>query len=91
MDDDFRNYSLSHHSRQMRRHHLAIRSTGAAAKVFFCQMLVGRLVAMNIRREATLREIGYEDVAIKDLPSDVTHCIICQVENLLLITGRTLY
>jgi hypothetical protein len=74
MDDDGMDFSIMLVGD---RHCVDINSTGAAAKWFFCRMLMHRLVAMDYRRAWQREQTCFVDVALKDLPEDVTDCSIC--------------
>lgn len=81
MDDEYKNLSLLPQSiLRGGAVPIAVRSTGAASKIFCCQMLVARLIAFDSRRKRNNQEIAYIDVAPKGLPGDVTKCIICHDE-----------
>lgn len=55
-----------------------IRSTGAAAKFFFCLMLLTRLQALEERRKCWRAIQCFIEVPLEDLPADVKNCYICQ-------------
>jgi hypothetical protein len=55
-----------------------IRSTGAAAKMFFCLMLLTRLQALERRRQGWRAISALESVHLGELPADVKDCHICR-------------
>ena len=57
---------------------VAVRSTGAAAKILFCLMLVNRLLALDARRTYWRNETCFLQVTVESLPEDVKICHICQ-------------
>lgn len=81
MDDEYKSQSLIPQA-LLRRETVpvAIRSTGAAAKIFCCQMLAVRLIAFDQRQKISNDEIAYFDVPLDDLPEDIIQCVICREE-----------
>jgi Ring finger domain len=56
---------------------IAILSTGAAAKLFFCIMLVNRLIVIDQFRIQWHKATGVARIMPEDLPGDAAECLIC--------------
>lgn len=75
MDDD---HTLPDSTPYPNKTPITIRSTGSAAKMFLCLMLVNRALALDARRTFQRNETCFSEVAVEDLAEDDRACPICR-------------